>query len=285
MKEQFRPRLSPDEMKLIKDYRDGKVREREEKHIKYDYNFLGEEIPVGHSFEKDGVWVRRRLPEKDRRVLVIGDLHSPFVRKDYFNFCRQIRDRYKTNHTVFIGDVLDNHYMSFWDTDPDGLSSGDELDMAIEELQKWHEEFPNADVTLGNHDVRLFRQMFKAGISKRWLRRFSDVLNTPSWNFVNQIEYDNVIYTHGGRGGAINGAINRAIKRGKSIVQGHHHTASYIKFHVTDVSRIFGMQVGCGIDEDSYASAYAKSMISRFIVSAGVILDDGNLPIIEPMRL
>jgi len=227
----------------------------------------------------------RRKGTKQKRILVIGDLHEPFTRDDYFGFCVDIQNKWQTTDTVFIGDVIDNHYMSFWDTDPDGMSAGDELDMAISRLEKWHDRFPNADVTIGNHDARILRQMFKAGISKKWMRRFADVLGTPSWNFTNSVEHDNVTYIHGGTGGAVGGAINRAIKRGKSIVQGHHHTASYIKFHVTDVSRIFGMQIGCGIDEDSYAAAYAKDMMSRFVISVGVVLDDGQLPIIEPMRI
>lgn len=286
MKEQFRPRLSPGEMKLIEDYRNGLVRETENKNLITDEcPITGVEILVGEEWGKTGVWSRRRLPDKDRRILVIGDLHAPFTRKDYFAFCKELEARYRTNHTIFIGDIIDNHYMSFWDTDPDGHGAGEELDRAIDELTKWHEAFPNADVILGNHDIRIFKQMFKAGISKKWMRRFSDVLRTPSWNFQQSVEYDNVTYVHGGRGGAVSGAINRAIKRGKSVVQGHHHTASYVRYHVTDVSRIFGMQVGCGIDEDTYAADYAKDMMSRFIISAGVVLDEGNLPIVELMRL
>ena len=281
MADQYRHRLTSSEMSLIEDYRSGKVREIESKFLQYDE--FGD--PTGEAWGTTGVWSRRRLPEKDRRILVVGDLHEPFTRKDYFPFIREIQDRYRTNHTIFIGDLLDNHYMSFWDTDPDGMSAGDELDAAIERLSKWHEAFPNADVVNGNHDLRLFKQLFKAGVSKKWLRRMADVLEVPSWNFTDSIEYDGVIYTHGGAGGPVAGAFNRAVKRGKSVVQGHHHTSSYIKFHVTDVSRIFAMQVGCGIDENTYAAQYSKDMISRFIISAGVVLDSGQLPIIEPMRL
>jgi hypothetical protein len=259
------------ELELIEDYRNGLVREawaREDNEL----------VPTGE-------FIHRKLPRGEKRILVVGDLHAPFTRPDYLPFCQEISARYKCNHTVFIGDVIDNHYSSFWDADPDGMGAGDELEESIAVLRKWHSEFPNADVTLGNHDVRIFKQIFRAGVSKRWMGRFADVLETPTWNYTDKIEYNEVIYTHGGRGGAINGAFNRASKRGKSVVQGHHHTASYIRYSVTDTNRIFGMQVGCGIDEDTYAAQYAKDMMSRFVISCGVVLENGSLPILELMRL
>ena len=40
------------------------------------------------------------------RVLVIGDLHLPAEREDYLDFCKDLRKKYKTTETVFIGDVL-----------------------------------------------------------------------------------------------------------------------------------------------------------------------------------
>jgi len=260
------------ELELIEDYRNGLVREA------YAKNEYGE-------LETTGDMIHRRLPKGEKRILIIGDLHAPFTRPDYLDFCKGVRDKYKCNHTVFIGDVIDNHYSSFCDTDPDGMSAGDELAGAIAKLRKWHDEFPNSDVTLGNHDIRIFKQIFRAGVSKRWMGRFADVLETPTWNYTDKVEYNEVIYTHGGRGGAINGAFNRASKRGKSVVQGHHHTASYIRYFVTDSARIFGLQVGCGIDEETYAAQYAKDMMSRFVISCAVVLDNGNLPILELMRL
>ena len=47
------------------------------------------------------------------RILVIGDLHLPAEREDYLQFCRDLKKKYKTNMTVFIGDVIDHHAISF----------------------------------------------------------------------------------------------------------------------------------------------------------------------------
>ncbi|MHA2254358.1 MAG: metallophosphoesterase [Candidatus Kariarchaeaceae archaeon] len=222
---------------------------------------------------------------KERRVLVVGDLHAPFIREGYLEHCMAVRDKYNTNHTIFIGDIIDNHYSSFHPTDPDGYGAGEELDRAIDQISVWHSEFPDADVIIGNHDKIIMRKMFKEGISMRWVKTFNEVLNTHSWTFDKEFEYDNVKYIHGLKGGAVNGAMAKARNRGISIVQGHWHAKSNTRWHATDNQRIFAMQVGCGVDEDAYAMAYAEDPMERWIISCGVVLENGQLPIVEPMRL
>ena len=92
------------------------------------------------------------LTKKERRILVIGDLHAPFTLDGYFEFCKTTYAKFNCNQVIFIGDIIDNHYSSFHTTDPDGMGGGDELDMAIDCIQEWVEEFPKADVCIGNHD-------------------------------------------------------------------------------------------------------------------------------------
>lgn len=77
------------------------------------------------------------LKNKDRRVLIIGDLHEPFTLDGYFQHCKMIKDKYNCNEIVFIGDVIDSHFSSFHTTDPDGLGAGRELKFAIDRLKKW----------------------------------------------------------------------------------------------------------------------------------------------------
>ena len=246
MKEQFRPRLSATEMALIMNYREQK---------------------------------------SERRVLVIADLHAPFTKKGYLEHCVEVQKRYNTNHTVFIGDIIDNHYSSFHATDPDGYGAGEELDRAIDQVQSWYDAFPEADVLLGNHDRIIMRKAFSSGISKRWIKEFGEVLETPGWRFGLEFEYDDVLYIHGEGGGADKGALMKALNKRKSVVQDHFHTANHINWNVSYYDRIFGMQVGCGIDDKAYALAYAKYNIKKSILSCGVVLDGGQLPILEPMRL
>ena len=92
------------------------------------------------------------LTSQENRILVIGDLHEPFCLEGYLNFCKETYATYNCNKVVFIGDIIDSHYSSYHETDADGLGGGDELELAISKLKRWYKAFPDADVTLGNHD-------------------------------------------------------------------------------------------------------------------------------------
>lgn len=218
--------------------------------------------------------IQSRRSEAESNVLVIGDLHEPFCLDEYFDFCVEQKHRFNCGKTVFIGDVIDNHYSSYHDSDPDGMSAKDELDMAIDRIKRWHDEFPNAYVTIGNHDRIMMRKAFSSGVSRRWIKEYKEVLGTPSWNFVDEVELDGVNYVHG-EGGT---AKTRVKSEMQSVVQGHLHTQSYLEWTVGKYHRLFAMQVGCGIDRNSYAMAYAKAG-KKPVIGCGVVLNGGKTPI------
>lgn len=64
------------------------------------------------------------LTSNTSRVLVIGDLHCPFDLDGYLEHCQDIYSRHNCNRVVFIGDIIDNHYSSYHETDPDGFGGG-----------------------------------------------------------------------------------------------------------------------------------------------------------------
>ena len=218
--------------------------------------------------------------ETDNRVLVIGDLHEPFCLDEYFDHCKQVYNKYECNRVVFIGDVIDNCYSSFHDADPVGMGGGDELDLAISRLARWVNAFPKAYVTIGNHDRIISRKAFSGGVPKKWVKTYNEVLEAPDWNFVESVIIDDVMYIHG-EGGTARARMKKELH---SMVQGHLHTQGYIEYSVGQKHKIFGMQVGCGIDKDSYAMAYGKNFQKPF-VSCSVVLNNGELPILEPMKL
>ena len=88
------------------------------------------------------------ITKKETRVLVIGDLHEPFCLDGYLKHCKEVYAIHNCNKVVFIGDVIDNHYSSFHESDPDGMGAGEELKKAIRKLGSWYRAFPNADVTI-----------------------------------------------------------------------------------------------------------------------------------------
>lgn len=218
--------------------------------------------------------------QEECRILIVGDLHAPFTRKNYLTFCEEIYNKYNCNQVVFIGDLIDNHFSSFHETDPDGHSAAEELRLAKLEIARWYKTFPFAKVCIGNHDAIPARKSFNGGLSKMWLRSISEVLNTPNWEFSEEFVIDDVLYIHGIGRKAV-GRMNADIT---SIVQGHYHSEGYINYTVGRTKKLFSMQVGCGVDDKSYAMAYGR-YFDKMHISCGVVLENGNLPILEYMKL
>ena len=208
------------------------------------------------------------ITKDENRVLVIGDLHEPFCLDGYLDFCKKVYAEQNCNKVVFIGDIIDNHYSSYHETDADGMSGGEELDLAIDNISKWYKAFPIADVTLGNHDIIISRKAQTGSIPSKWIKEYKEVLNTPKWTFTHKLEIDGVAYIHG----IGSKAHVRSVKDMQSTVQGHHHTEAYTIWKVGSNNKVFGMQVGCGIDKDSYAMAYGK-WFPKPAIGCGVVIN------------
>jgi len=218
-----------------------------------------------------------KLP-RNRKVLVVGDLHAPFTLPKYLPFCISLYKKYKCNLVMFLGDIIDNHFTSFHDTDPEAHGGAKEFRLAYDMIQDWYKAFPEAMVCLGNHDTLPDRKMFNAGVVNNWRKSMETALDTPNWVYKERFIIDGVKYTHGiGR---------KAHTRMKddmiSVVQGHYHSDSEIKYLDGDTHHNFSMQVGCGFDGESYAARYAKNYKVQ-AANAGVVLNNGTLPIIERM--
>ena len=205
---------------------------------------------------------------EESRVLVIGDLHEPFCLDGYLDFCKRTYEDYNCNRVVFIGDVIDNHYSSYHESSADGLGGKYELEQAVDKLQGWYEAFPDADVTLGNHDRIIIRKAQSSNIPSKWIKEFKDVLETPNWRFVTDVYIDDVRYVHGDKSGKPNMATKRDMV---STVSGHYHTDMYVEWMFGKTRAIFGMAVGCGIDSTSYAMGYMQGG-KKEAIGVGIVI-------------
>lgn len=216
--------------------------------------------------------------EVKKNVLVIGDLHLPFTLDGYLEHCIKVYKKYNCDTVVFIGDILDLHFTSYHETSTEGYGATQEHDLSVEMLRKWYKAFPKAYVTIGNHDALIYRKAMSAGISKRWIQNYSQVLGTPGWEWVTDIIIDDVLYTHG-----TTNAYTKAKQNLMSTVQGHLHSQAGVQFYVGAKSRIFGFQVGCGVDMKSYAMEYGRNF-PKPVISCGVVIE-GLHPYLEVMDL
>lgn len=209
------------------------------------------------------------------RVLVIGDLHVPAERPDYLKFCRSLRKKYKTDTTVFIGDVIDHHSISFHQRHPEEDAAVAEYWRAMEALKVWKAAFPVAQVCIGNHDERVQRVGASAGIPAMYLKSYAELYGTPNWDWGYEHVIDNVCYTHGtgSRSNAGCPAFGKATKRMQSVVMGHIHSNASISYTTGENGSVFGLNVGCGVDRNHRMMQYAANYDSKPVNSAGVVIN------------
>ena len=210
----------------------------------------------------------KRWTDQESRVLVIGDTHTPFDLDTYLDFLVDTYERFNCNRVVHIGDEADHHYSSYHETDSDGMGGKAELDLAIKKVSKWYKAFPNADVTLGNHDRIIIRKAQTSNIPSRWIKEFSEVLETPKWNFVTEVYFDDVRYIHGDKSSNARTAAKRDMV---STVSGHFHTQMYVEWFFGKFAALFAMQVGCGIDSKSYAMGYMQGG-KKEAIGCGIVI-------------
>ena len=216
------------------------------------------------------------------RTLVIGDLHCPVDHEDYLQFCMDMKKKYKTNNTIFIGDIIDHEAISAHDKNPSLPGPQDEFQASLERLQRWYSKFNHAQVCIGNHDARVVKKAAKNGIPEFYLKAYSDLYRTRNWNWDYYFECNGVYYTHGDGWGSQYPAFNAAKARLQSVVCGHHHSIAAINWIKGPTTMYFGMNVGCGVDQTHPALAYSKPHLKKAILSCGIVID-GDQPYLEIM--
>tara|TARA_R110000803_G_scaffold23716_2_gene57938 strand:- start:2950 stop:3696 length:747 start_codon:yes stop_codon:yes gene_type:complete len=194
------------------------------------------------------------LTGDENRIMVVGDLHCPFDHPRALKHALETYAKFNCNCVVFIGDVIDSSANSFHESDPDGMSAGDELQKAKKHIAKWYKAFPKAHVIIGNHDRIVSRKAFSGGIPREWIKHYNEVLGTPEWIWTERLVIDGIQFVHGEGGTARTKAKNDLM----STVQGHIHTQMYTEFFVGANYKIYACQVGCLIDREAYALAYAR---------------------------
>tara|TARA_R100000963_G_C4616627_1_gene85380 strand:+ start:262 stop:921 length:660 start_codon:yes stop_codon:yes gene_type:complete len=217
------------------------------------------------------------------RILVVGDLHLPADHPDYLDFVKSIRKKYRTTKTIFIGDIVDHHTISFHQKSPEADGPIGEFDKTMSKLKEWKKHFPKAKVCIGNHDERVVRLASDAGIPQMYIRNYSEIYQVPLWEWDYGFTVDDVFYTHGTGMGGLQPSFNAAKARVLSVVTGHHHSIAGINWLVGPSARIFGMNVGSGVDKNHIAMQYGKNMIKKPILSCGVVID--GHPYLELMNL
>ena len=207
-------------------------------------------------------------------IMVISDTHFPNGHQDVFPFLKEVKRIYSPDKVVHIGDEVDKHSLSFHDSDPDLMSAGDELSAAIEDLRPLYKLFPEVDLLESNHGSLVYRKAKHHGIPVRYIRDYGDVLEAPKgWKWHSSLKLrsgdNDILFRHQFK----KNGLQAALMENCCTVQGHFHTDATVAYGANSYKLLWGMTVGCLIDDDSLAFSYNKTDMKRPILSIGLIID------------
>ena len=220
------------------------------------------------------------------KVMIIGDLHAPYVHPNHLKFLKDQRDKEKPDTVVQIGDLTDQYCLSRFLKDPEAPGGYPEWSNAMDFLKKFYKEFPKVTWVKGNHDNRVGKSASFNNILPLYLRDLKDVYQCPpKWETCESIDIDGVNYNHGIGTGGDSSWQAYCLKIGKSSVSGHTHSISGYRFHRLDNGRhVFSMKVGSGCDDESIAMAYGKWNPKKSVLSCGFVTD-GYQPHVAIMNM
>lgn len=235
---------------------------------------------------KDAHVVRKVDSEEDNsRILFISDMHIPYHHKDLIPFLKHLKAKYNPTRVICLGDELDQHSLSFHDSDPDLPNAGDEIRRALPVIKEVFELFPIMDIIESNHGSLVWRKAKTNGIPKHYIKTYNDVLGVDEgwkWSFDLTLTLPNgqKCYVHHGKSSDV---VKLGQQMGMHAVQGHYHNTFKVDYWGNPTGLYFGMQCGCLVDDSSLAFSYNNVNIQRPVIGTGLIID--GVPILEAMIL
>jgi len=233
------------------------------------------------------------MAKRERTIVgVVGDSHCPAMHAGYDTFCRDVFKDAGVNTIVHIGDLVDWHSISYHEQVVSLKNPDQERTEAQEQVDALMNSFPwikrgRKHILIGNHDALPYRKAQTEGLASDTIKPFKEYWRLKDWNVHErfaELVIDGVVYTHGeGRGGVYaHGA--KALARGRSCVMGHLHSNAGTIWHANPESRLFGLAVGCGVDNTRMQFLYGRAFPRKPILGCGVVID-GVIPQFVPMLL
>jgi hypothetical protein len=148
---------------------------------------------------------------------------------------------------------------------------------ADKHLKRWFDAFPQVYLCLGNHDRLVHRKALTFGLPNRAIKSFREMWKLPlGWQDDFSWEFYGVRFMHGTGLSGDNAHIKAAERNRQPTVIGHTHHTLGGNYLVSEKDRIYGLNVGCGINRKTYAFAYGRDFLKKPALGCGVITDKGK---------
>lgn len=205
----------------------------------------------------------------------------PVCHPDTLAFLRALKNKYKPNLVISLGDEIDGNAFSFHEKDPDLLSPGAELELAIKRLKPLYEMFPEMHLVESNHGSLVYRRGRAFGLPRHVFKGYREVIEAPrGWRWSKELIVNGDTYI-------CHGLSSDGLKLSQSlamnVVQGHYHEKFEIKYWHSKMSLKWAASAGCLIDDDSLAFSYNKLNLKKPLIGTVVVID--GHPILEPLLM
>lgn len=232
--------------------------------------------------------------DKSRPILLISDLQIPFEAEKALEFCAYLKRHYRipNENVLNVGDELDCYHGGRWPKDPNGrFSATGELAQAKETLKAWYRAFPEMKLAISNHGLRWVKKASEAEIPAQLMRAYRDIIEAPSgWQWKDEWRFTGLKHPfrmiHGMGYSGMNGHRMAALDAGMSTAIGHLHShAGIVHLRTLGGMKIWGFNTGSLIDPSQYAFSYGRENRMQPCIGAGVIFDQGSVPVWHPYDL
>ncbi len=221
-------------------------------------------------YEKHGVV--RLDTKKELTVLVCPDTHFPAEHPDTFRFLKDLKDEFKPDIFLHVGDECEMAAFSFHEKNPEMPGALDELMQAKEKMRLLFKLFPNALVCNSNHTIRGFRVAYKAGLPSQMLKGYHELFDAPKgWSWHDRIIINNTCYQHGDPKSGADAARQWMVENKMSSVCGHTHQSGGCGYSASPFMQTFWLNVGCLIDLQSSYFKYSTKLANKGTIGAGVV--------------
>ena len=212
---------------------------------------------------------------RNETILLFSDTHFPYTHNGFFEFIKGVKKKHKPNKVYHLGDMIDNHAISYHEKVVEILDPVHELEDTIEMVGKLGKIFPKMTILTGNHDVLQLRKARTIGLHSRFIRNNKEVFNMPKgweWSIEENIMMNdgrNLLLKHNLK----KDALDVAKYYNTCYVQGHYHTESKLEQLQDRTYDVFGATLGCFIDNESMAMEYNKGNMRKPQYSCMIIIN------------
>lgn len=222
------------------------------------------------------------------RILNLGDSHAPYSHVDAIDFLKEVDNTYVPTMIIHNGDEVDNHALSFHDSDPNLDSAGMELEKAREWIQELERLFPHMRLLESNHGSLAYRKAKAHGIPVAYIKNYREVLFNNgggqgwSWHTVVRIENEwgrDLQFQHQGSGDLM----THAARENACLYVGHEHGKFGIGYTASTVDTFHSVYTGWLGDHEAMAFAYGKDFIKKPVLGCVMVINGTPQPI--PMRV